>query len=565
MKIIKNKIKRLKVLAIALAFAVTSFISIGFVDNYFEISKNLEIFATLFKELNIYYVDETAPGDLIKKGIDKMLESLDPYTVYIPESEMEDHRFMITGQYGGIGALIRKKKNDVMISEPYEGFPAHKAGLMAGDILLEIDGKPVKGKNTSDVSKILKGQPGTTVKVLIEREGEKNPLEKTITREDIKIKSVSYYGMLTEDIGYIKLTSFTNKASSEVKKALLALKEEHNITSVVLDLRRNPGGLLREAVNIVNLFVEKGQEIVSTKGKIKEWDRTHRALNAPVDREIPIVVLVNSGSASASEIVSGSIQDLDRGVIIGQKTFGKGLVQQTRQLSYNAQLKVTTAKYYIPSGRCIQALDYSHRNEDGSVGKIPDSLITEFKTKNGRAVYGGGGITPDIKLEAPNKLSNITHILRNKLLIFDYATKYRREHPAIPLPKEFEITDEEYSDFIVFLSDKKYDYSTNSEKKLEELKETAEKEKYFEDAKEEFEALKMKIIHNKEEDLKKFKDEVKRFLKSEITARYYFQKGRIEASLKTDREIQKAIEVLSDSVSYASVLDGSVKSIEEQK
>ena len=562
----KNKIKRLKVLAIALAFAVTSFISIGFVDNYFEISKNLEIFATLFKELNIYYVDETAPGDLIKRGIDKMLESLDPYTVYIPESEMEDHRFMITGQYGGIGALIRKKENDVIISEPYEGFPAHKAGLMAGDILLEIDGKPVKGKNTSDVSKILKGQPGTTVTVLIERKGEKKPLEKTITREDIKIKSVSYYGMLTEDIGYIKLKSFTNKASSEVKKALLSLKEEHNITSVVLDLRSNPGGLLREAVNIVNLFVERGQEIVSTKGKIKEWDRTHKALNAPVDTEIPLVVLVNRGSASASEIVSGSIQDLDRGIIIGQKTFGKGLVQQTRQLSYNAQLKVTTAKYYIPSGRCIQALDYTHRNEDGSVGKIADSLISEFKTKNERIVYDGGGISPDIKLE-PITLKNITNALGSNLLIFDYATKYRREHPAILPSKEFEITDEEYTNFISFLSDKDYDYSTNSEKKLEELKESAEKEKYFDDVKEEYEALKMKITHSKEEDLKKFKDEIKTYLKSEITARYYFQKGRIEASLSTDSEIQKAIEVLSDSASYASVLNGSYEKelIEEQK
>ena len=564
MKIIKNNIKRLKVLTIAFAFVVTSFISIGFVDNYFEISKNLEIFTTLFKELNIYYVDETAPGDLIKKGIDKMLESLDPYTVYIPESEMEDHRFMITGQYGGIGALIRKRGDDVIISEPYEGFPAHKAGLMAGDILLEIDGKPIKGKNTSEVSKILKGQPGTTVIVLIEREDDKKPLEKTITREDIKIKSVSYYGMLTEDIGYIKLTSFTNKASSEVKKALLSLKEEHNITSVVLDLRSNPGGLLRESVNIVNLFVEKGQEIVSTKGKIKEWDRTHKALNAPVDTEIPLVVLVNRGSASASEIVSGSIQDLDRGIIIGQKTFGKGLVQQTRQLSYNAQLKVTTAKYYIPSGRCIQALDYTHRNEDGSVGKIPDSLISEFKTKNGRIVYDGGGIVPDIKLEV-RKLNNITNTLRYKLLIFDYATKYRREHPVIPQAKEFEITDEEYNEFIVFLNDKDYDYSTNTEKKLEELRETAEKEKYFEDAKEEYEALKIKIIHNKEEGLEKFKDEIKRLIKSEIASRYYFRKGRVEALLKTDLEIQKAIEVLSDSVSYASVLDGSVKSIEEQK
>ncbi|MFH1319679.1 MAG: S41 family peptidase [Bacteroidota bacterium] len=564
MKKLKKIPKRLKVFSIAIALAVISFASIGFVDNYFEITKNLDIFYTLFEELNIYYVDDTDPGELIKKGIDEMLESLDPYTVYIPESEMEDHRFMITGQYGGIGALIRKKEDNVIIAEPYEGFPAQKADLMAGDILLEVNGKRLNGKNTSEVSEILKGQPGTTVKMLIEREGEKDPIEKILVREDIKIESVPYYGMLTENIGYIKLRNYTNKASSEVKKSLQSLKEENDIRSLVLDVRDNPGGLLREAVNIVNLFVEKGQEIVSTKGKLKEWDKTHKGINIPVDIEIPLVVLVNRSSASASEIVAGSIQDLDRGVIIGQKTFGKGLVQQTRQLSYNAQLKVTTAKYYIPSGRCIQALDYTHRDEDGSVGEIPDSLISEFKTKNGRLVYDGGGIIPDIQLE-DKKQSNITKSLSSKYLIFDYATKYRSEHPTIPPPKEFEVSDADYNEFVAFLADKDYDYTTKSERKIKELKEAAIKEKYFEDAEQEYESLKKKINHSKEDDLKKFKDEIMRSLESEIVTRYFFQKGRIEVLLKKDPEIKKAVEVLNDSALYASILDGSAKLIEEQE
>ena len=352
--------KKARIFVVIAAMSVVSIGSMGFVDNYFEISKNLDIFATLFRELNMYYVDETDPGKLIEEGIEGMLSSLDPYTTFIPESEMEDHRFAITGKYGGIGALIRKRGERVLIAEPYEGYPAHKAGLLAGDILVEVNGTRIEGKNTSQVSKVLKGQAGTTVKLIVERAGNKDPIEVTLERAEIKINPVPYSGMVDDHIGYIKLNSFTSKASSEIKKALLHLKENNELEGVILDLRSNPGGLLRESVNLVNLFVGKGKTIVSTKGKMEDWDKVHRALNAPIDEELPMVVLVNSHSASASEIVSGALQDHDRAVVIGSKTFGKGLVQQTLKLTYNSQLKVTTAKYYIPSGRCIQALDYTN-------------------------------------------------------------------------------------------------------------------------------------------------------------------------------------------------------------
>lgn len=523
-------------------------------DNYFEISKNLDIFATLFKELNIYYVDETNPGDLIKSSIDAMLEKLDPYTNFIPESDIEDYRFMTTGQYGGIGALIRKKDSYVIIAEPYEDFPAHKAGLVAGDIILEINGKTAKDKSTSEMSKILKGQPGTEVKLLINRDGETSPVIKTIIREEVKIKDVPYYGMLTDSIGYIKLTSFTETAGKEVKDALETLKEKNNMKSLILDLRGNGGGLLREAVNIVNLFVDKGQEVVSTKGKISEWDRSHKALNSPVDTKIPLTVLIDRNSASASEIVAGALQDLDRAVIIGNKSYGKGLVQQTRNLSYNAKLKVTVAKYYIPSGRCIQKLDYTHRTTDGVVSAIPDSLIAAFKTKNGRVVYDGEGITPDLPVEEL-RASQISQTLINKMLLFDFASKYRQKHPTIPSAKDFRLTDEEYKELISFLDGKEYDYTTRSEKMLADLEKVAKKEKYLEDVQKEYETLKNKLHRNKNDDLVKFKEEITEILESEIVARYYYQKGRVENYLSHDPDVKKAIEVLSDDSMLASVFD----------
>jgi carboxyl-terminal processing protease len=552
---IKKFLKKSKLLVITATIGATSFISFSFVDNQFEISKNLDIFATLFRELNIYYVDDTNPGELMKRGIDAMLESLDPYTNFIPESDIEDYRFMTTGEYGGVGALIRQSGDYVMVAEPYENFPAQKSGLMAGDIILEINGKSAKGKSTSDVSKFLKGQPNTEVRLLIKREGEKDPMEKTLTRQEIKIDNVPYYGMIDDKTGYIKLTGFTETASKEFKEAFNTLKEKHGMKQLVFDLRGNGGGLLREAVNIVNVFVDKGQVVVSTKGKMKDWDRTHKAINNPLDLAIPITVLTDKNSASASEIVSGALQDLDRAVVIGQRTFGKGLVQQTRPLSYNAQMKVTVARYYIPSGRGIQRLDYSHRRRDGSVESVADSLIKAFKTRNGRIVYDAKGIAPDLDTEE-KKYSQITIALINENHIFEYATQYRRKKPSITQAKDFSLTDAEYDEFVKFLSGKNYEYSTKTEKMVEELKSIAEKEKYFEEFEKEYASLKSRVMRKKDDDLYKFKDEIKEILENEIVSRYYYQKGRIETSLKYDNEINKALEVLNSNTLYASILEG---------
>jgi len=536
---------------------LAGFASTSFVDSYFEITKNLDIFYSLFKELNLYYVDDTEPGDLMKKGIEGMLISLDPYTNYIPESDIEDYRFMTTGQYGGVGALIRKKDNRVVIAEPYKGFPTQKEGLIAGDIILEIDGKDTKDRSTTDVSKALKGQPGTTVKLLVKRYGEEKSFVKTVTREEIQIKSVPFKGMLGEKVGYLNLSSFTRDCSKDVLTAFNDLKKE-GMTSLIFDLRGNPGGLLNEAVNICNLFVDKGELIVSTKGKVKEWSKTYNAKRASVDTEIPIVVLVNRGSASASEIVSGTLQDLDRGVILGEKTFGKGLVQTTRPLSYNAQLKVTTAKYYIPSGRCIQALDYSNRNEDGSVGHIPDSLKTEFKTKAGRVVFDGGGIDPDIKTEF-EILGDISVTLMQKMLVFDFATEFHFKNDSIGSPDQFAISDELYADFVNFTEGKEYEYTTHSELLLEKLKESAKEEKQFETIEAEYSALENKLLHSKSEDLKTFAPEIKEMLRSEIVSRYYFQEGRIAAMLKDDPDVAKAKEILRDKDGYHALLSVSAK------
>jgi carboxyl-terminal processing protease len=559
MKKLKEISLRTKGLILAVIFSGVALLNSSYVDNYFEITRNLDIFVTLFKELNLYYVDETKPGDLMKIGIEGMLESLDPYTNYIPESDIEDFRFMQTGQYGGIGALIRTMDKKIVIAEPYEDSPAQKAGLEAGDVIIEVNGKSTEGKNTEDISKILKGQPNTEVKLVLKREGVDKPIEKTIMREEIKVKSVPHFEMLNYEVGYIKLNQFTDKCTEEVQTAFKELKEKKGMKALVLDLRGNPGGLLNEAVSLSNLFVEKGQLVVSTKGKVKEWEKSYKAANQPLDLEMPIVVLVNSGSVSASEIVSGTIQDLDRGVVVGQRSYGKGLVQTTRPLSYNTQLKVTTAKYYIPSGRCIQALDYSHRNEDGSVGKVPDSLMKKFTTKNGRAVYDGGGVLPDIVLE-PVTYSQIARALTNKNLIFNFTTKYKREHPTIPPVKEFKITDDLFNEFTTYISDKDYEYSTHSEDVVKKFKETAEKEKYFKDVEQEYEALKAKLSHNKNEDLVTFKDEIKELLKEEIVSRYYYQKGRVESLLDRDPDVKEALSILADKSKYSSLLASPVKS-----
>ena len=549
----KDIIKKIRWYYIVIAFGILGLFSFKTTStNYFEISKNLDIFATLFREVNTYYVDDVDAGKLIKKAIDEMLESLDPYTNYISEAEAEDFRFQMTGQYGGIGSMVGTKNNQVVITEPYEGFPAQKADLRAGDIILEIEGKSTQNKTTTDISKMLKGQPGTQVKLLIQREGE-GTLTKTLTREEIQLKNVPYVGMINENTGYIRLGSFTQNAGKEVRDAMIELKKNTNLKSVILDVRGNPGGLLHESINIVNVFVPQGVEVVSTKGKVKEWDKSYKSLNQPVDAELPMVVLTNRGSASASEIVSGSIQDLDRGVVIGQKTYGKGLVQSTRPLTYNAQLKVTTAKYYTPSGRCIQALDYSHRNADGSVGSVPDSLKKEFKTKSGRKVFDGGGVDPDL-VNKQADYSKITESLIINQLIFDYATKYRNRHASIAPAKDFKLTDADFTDFKTFLSDKKYDYQTASEKALEDFKKKAEDEKYFEAVQSQYQQLKQNLTRDKQADLEKNKSEIIELLESEIAKRYYFQKAEFEMAAKHDEDVKLAIKLLNDLPRYNSIL-----------
>jgi len=543
--------KKIKILLVSCALIITSALSVGFTDSYFEIAKHLDIFTSLYKELNAYYVDETDPGELMKKGIDEMLKSLDPYTTYIPESEIEDFRFMTTGQYGGIGAIITKRDDYVYVSEPYEGYPAQKSGLMAGDKILEINGKSAKNKTTEEVSKVLKGQPNTNVTLLIERKSLESPFEVTFKREKVSIESVSFSAYIEQGIAYIKLRSFTRNCANNLKEAINKLKKEDTLNGLILDLRSNPGGLLNESVEIVNLFVEKGEEVVSTKGKIKSWEKKYIATSNPLDLEVPLVILINSGSASASEIVSGAIQDLDRGVVIGQRSYGKGLVQQTRKLSYNSQLKVTVAKYYIPSGRCIQALDYSNRNDDGSVGKIADSLMTEFKTRNGRKVFDGGGINPDIVTETEEIGSIIVPLFKERLF-FDYATDFRAEHDSIS--EDFIFSDDNFYHFVDYLSDKDYTYKTKTEKALEDLRSKATEEQYFDNFSNEFNELLDKLQSSKKDDLIKSKEDVKEILSGEIMSRYFYQKGRIKSSLKFDPEIKKAINVLLDKEEYNAIL-----------
>jgi len=547
-----------KILKTALALSIVVIIGLsvwGFKSDQknFEISKNLDIFYTLVRELNLFYVDEVKPDKLIKTGIDDMLETLDPYTVYIPESEMDDFKFMTTGEYAGIGAMISKRGKQIIVAEPYEGFPAQVSGLRAGDVFIEVDGKPVDKMVVSDVSEILKGPAKKPIKVKMQRPGEKKPFTLDIVREEIQIDPVTYYGMVDSKTGYIRLSSFTDGCSESVRKAFIDLRDKKGATSMVLDLRSNPGGLLGEAVKVTNLFVDHGQEIVSTKGKVSQWDKTYRATEAPVDSVMPVIVLVNSGSASASEIVAGALQDLDRAVIMGNRTFGKGLVQTTRDLSYNTKLKVTTAKYYIPSGRCIQALDYSHRNADGSVGNIPDSLITEFKTKNGRIVKDGGGVTPDIR-NVQDTLSALSYKLVQDYMIFDFATEYAAKHKSIAPPDQFAIGDDIYSEFHEFLTDKKFSYESRSEQNLKTLIETAKKERYYDGAKSEFAALEKGLTLNLNQDLDKSSEEIRDLLKDEIVSRYYYQKGAIVAALRTDKEIKNVVSLFHNPSEYTRLL-----------
>jgi carboxyl-terminal processing protease len=547
-----------KILKTALAASFVVIIGLSFWgfksdQKNFEISKNLDIFYTLVRELNLFYVDEVKPGKLIKTGIDDMLETLDPYTVFIPESEMDDFKFMTTGEYAGIGAMISKRGNQIIVAEPYEGFPAQLSGLRAGDIFIEVDGKPVDKLAVSDVSEILKGPAKKPVKVKMKRPGEKKLFTIDIVREAIQIDPVTYYGMIDNKTGYVRLSSFTDGCAVSLRNAVLELRDKKGASSLVLDLRSNPGGLLGEAVKVTNLFVNHGQEIVSTKGKVSQWDKTYRATEQPVDSVMPLIILVNSGSASASEIVAGALQDLDRAVIMGNRTFGKGLVQTTRDLSYNTKLKVTTAKYYIPSGRCIQALDYTHKNADGSVGNIPDSLITVFKTKNGRPVKDGGGITPDIR-DVQDTLSTLSFKLVQDFMIFDFATEFAADHKTIPPPDQFAVSDDVYNEFHQFLTEKKFSYESRSEQTLKALIETAKREHYYEGAENEFMALEKGLALDLNQDIEKSKEEICDLLKDEIVSRYYFQKGAIMASLGSDKEVRSVLKLLNTPQEYSRIL-----------
>jgi carboxyl-terminal processing protease len=523
-------------------------------ERFFEIARNLDIYATLYKELNRYYVDEINPNQLMKKSIDAMLKNLDPYTNFYAEDEIEDYRTMTTGQYTGIGAVISTVKNQHTVFSIIEGSPAQKADLHIGDEILKIDGVDIKNRKDANPDKLMKGQAGSTVKLTIGRVGQPKPLDIVVGREFVKTGNVPYYGMISDEVGYILLTDFTQTAAREVKTAFVELKGK-GMKKLVLDVRQNPGGLLDQSVAICNIFVPKDAEIVSTKGKISEWNKVYNAPMGATDTEMPMVVLTNSHSASAAEIVSGVMQDYDRAVLIGQRTYGKGLVQTTRPLSYNTQLKVTTAKYYIPSGRCIQAIDYSHRNADGSVGKMPDSLKTAFKTKNGRVVYDGGGVDPDIHTEVENR-SPITISLIAKGLLFDYCLKYRSEHPTVKPAKEFGLTDADYQNFVAWLKTKEYDYTTQVEKDLKTLEASAKKEKYLDGIQEQLNALKTKLSHSKESDLMTFKKEIKQNLERELMGHYYLQKGEREYQFQYDTEINSALGLFKDMPRYQQILKG---------
>jgi len=518
----------------------------------FEVSKNYDILHSLYRELDQFYVDSVKPEKVLKNSISGLMSSFDPYTNYIPEAETGDFKFLTTGEYGGVGAVIGQRDGKIIILEPYENMPAQKAGLLAGDVLLEIDGNKMDQDSTSHASQLLKGQPGTEVKLKIQREGVSKPISITIKRELVIVNQVTYHGLVADKIGYINLSGFTSKASQEVHQALMDLKKQ-GAEKLILDLRGNGGGLLDEAVSISNLFVDKGQEIVSTRGKVHQWDKTYKTTREPVDTLIPIVVMVNSGSASSSEILCGSLQDLDRAVILGTRTFGKGLVQTTRNIPFNGVLKVTTAKYYIPSGRCIQAIDYSNRNEDGSVGRIPDSLTTEFTTRAGRKVRDGGGIQPDIECK-DDRGASITFYLAEGMYFFNYANMYFRKHDKIAPISEFKISDADYADFLNYVKSKNFTYESQSKKALNKLKESLDAEGYTKDVRNELAALEKNLNRDLDADFVTFRDEIELLLSSEIVCRYYYQSGQMQQSLKFDPCLKKAIEVLNDQELYHKTL-----------
>jgi carboxyl-terminal processing protease len=520
-------------------------------SNGFEVLKNLEIMDQVYEHLDLYFVDEPQLGKLSKTSIDALLKELDPYTVYYHESNIEDYRLMTTGQYGGIGALIRRMGDDTYIAEPYEGNPAEKSGLKAGDKIISIDGKEMHKKSSDEVSTALKGPKGTAIKVEIERinEGKKTI---SITRDEIKIPDVPYFGMVDKEIGYVKLNSFTQTAASDVRSAIEKLKKE-GMSKLVLDLRDNGGGLLIEAVKIVNFFVPKNTVVVSTKGRVKEENRVYTTLEEPIDTDIPLAILVDGGSASASEIVAGSLQDLDRAVILGQTSYGKGLVQRTYDMKYGSKIKLTIAKYYTPSGRCVQRLEYYDKETGEKPKEIADSLVKSFQTKNGRKVIDGRGIEPDVKVELED-LSRLSAMLLTKNLIFNFASEFASKNNTISKPEEFKLSDSQYEEFKSYALKDEFNYTTASEEALKKMKETAEKEGYFNEVKSEYEAMMTKVTPSKSRDLDKFKEEISQMLENEIVSRYYFQKGRTVNSFRYDNVLLKAKDVLGNSKEYNTIL-----------
>ena len=543
-----------------LTFVIALLLPIGLIaqekQNNFEIAKSLDIYNSLLRELNLNYVDEINPGELNEAAIKAMLEGLDPYTVFIPESDIENAKFMTTGEYGGIGAVIQYDGEFTRISEPYYGWPAQKSGIIAGDVILEVNGVDCKKKNTQQVSEMLKGQPGTEVTLKLKRYGQEKPLEIKLKREKVKIDNIPYYTVFDNGIAYLSLSGFTRDAAREMKEKLVEMKKNHELKGFVLDLRGNGGGLMNEAVDIVNLFISKGKAVVSMKGKAPTANSMHPTTNDPVDLDIPLAILVDGSSASASEIVAGAIQDYDRGVIIGQRTFGKGLVQNILPLSYNTQMKVTVAHYYIPSGRCIQEIDYSHKKDTTQIKK--DTLGKAFKTVHGRTVYEGHGITPDVKVNR-DPYATVTAYLYAKNFIFDYANKFFSEHKSIDSADRFQIDEATYQDFMKFVKDKNFSYTTESEKAIEKLKKTAKDEGYLEKIKPQIELLEKNLAAEKDKDLLSNRKDIEELLRSEIVSRYYYEKGRIVTSLNDDPDLKRAFEILLNTNGkdeYHSILRG---------